>query len=107
MSFFIKIVLTIQVALIYIEIMENSLRSLTWGWGWPMTNISREIESLRRQLLETVDRCSGNFLHPQVLLISQELDLLIVSFQQLQKKKSGPKTHPAICDASRSEASIP
>jgi hypothetical protein len=47
-----------------------------------MNCISGQIETLRKELLETVDRNSGNFLHPHVLRISQELDLLIVRVQQ-------------------------
>jgi hypothetical protein len=47
-----------------------------------MNCISGQIETLRKKLLETVDRNSGNFLHPHVQRLSQELDLLIVHVQQ-------------------------
>ncbi|MGZ4163886.1 MAG: aspartyl-phosphate phosphatase Spo0E family protein [Tumebacillaceae bacterium] len=47
-----------------------------------MNCISGQIETLRKKLLETVDRYSGNFLHPHVQRLSQELDLLIVRVQQ-------------------------
>jgi hypothetical protein len=49
-----------------------------------MNGIAGQIETLRQQLLETVDRYSGDFLHPHVLRVSQELDELIVQFQHLQ-----------------------
>ena len=52
-----------------------------------MNSISGQIETLRQKLLETVDRYSGDFLHPNVLHISQELDLLIVRFQQSERKE--------------------
>jgi hypothetical protein len=50
-----------------------------------MNVISGQIETLRQQLLETVDLYRGDFLHPKVLRISQELDVLIVQVQQLQR----------------------
>ena len=50
-----------------------------------MNVISGQIETLRQQLLETVDLYRGDFLHPNVLRISQELDLLIVKVQRLQR----------------------
>ncbi|PWK12786.1 aspartyl-phosphate phosphatase Spo0E family protein [Tumebacillus permanentifrigoris] len=49
-----------------------------------MNGIAGQIETLRLQLLETVDRYSGDFLHPNVLRVSKELDELIVQFQHLQ-----------------------
>lgn len=49
-----------------------------------MNGIAGQIETLRQKLLETVDRYSGDFLHPHVLRISQELDELIVKLQRMQ-----------------------
>jgi hypothetical protein len=49
-----------------------------------MQGMSGEIEDLRQQLQEVVDRHQGDFLHPQVLKLSQELDRLIVVAQQGQ-----------------------
>lgn len=58
-----------------------------------MNCLSGQIETLRQQLLETVDHCSGDFLNPDVLRISQELDLLIVQVQREQRQlKEGTET---------------
>ncbi|MGB8957089.1 MAG: aspartyl-phosphate phosphatase Spo0E family protein [Tumebacillaceae bacterium] len=51
-----------------------------------MNCLSGQIETLRQQLLETVDHYSGDFLNPDVLRISQELDLLIVEVQRGQRR---------------------
>ncbi|MFD2171427.1 Spo0E family sporulation regulatory protein-aspartic acid phosphatase [Tumebacillus lipolyticus] len=53
-----------------------------------MNCISGQIETLRQKLNETVDSYRGDFLHPNVLRVSQELDMLIVKMQHL-KRKSG------------------
>jgi len=69
-----------------------------------MNGITGQIEALRQKLLETVDIYRGDFLHPSVISISQELDLLIVRVQRLrmmeansgQQKKNkltSPPTH--------------
>ncbi|WP_152559305.1 aspartyl-phosphate phosphatase Spo0E family protein [Tumebacillus flagellatus] len=61
-----------------------------------MIGMAGQIEILRQQLLETVDRCSGDFLHPSVLRVSQELDELIVQFQQLQRLEHLRRREPTI-----------
>ena len=63
-----------------------------------MNCLSGQIETLRQQLLETVAHYSGDFLTPDVLRLSLELDLLIVQVQRKQRRI-------AICfDACHSEA---
>jgi hypothetical protein len=57
-----------------------------------MSSISLQIEILRQKLLETVEYYRGDFLHPNVLRISQELDLLIVRVQEerrLEQRSTG------------------
>ncbi|MBL0388841.1 aspartyl-phosphate phosphatase Spo0E family protein [Tumebacillus sp. ITR2] len=70
-----------------------------------MNGIAGQIESLRQQLLEMVDSCSGDFLHPHVLRVSQELDELIVQFQRLQVLEHKSRRELSIYDACLSEAS--
>ncbi|WP_227874216.1 aspartyl-phosphate phosphatase Spo0E family protein [Tumebacillus algifaecis] len=55
-----------------------------------MNSISLQIETLRQKLLETVDSYRGDFLHPNVLRISQELDMLIVEVQSGERKQRQP-----------------
>jgi len=52
-----------------------------------MSGISLQIETLRQKLLEMVDVHRGDFLHPNVLRISQELDLLIVRVQEMRRRE--------------------
>ncbi|HEU4963072.1 MAG TPA: aspartyl-phosphate phosphatase Spo0E family protein [Bacilli bacterium] len=51
-----------------------------------MNGSVEQIENLRQKLIEVVDHHCGDFLHPNVLKISQELDLLIVRVQESRKK---------------------
>lgn len=55
-----------------------------------MNSISGQIETLRQKLLETVDSYRGDFLHPNVLRISQELDTLIVHVQRRKQQQGQP-----------------
>lgn len=55
-----------------------------------MNSISGQIETLRQKLLDTVDRYRGDFLHPNVLRISQELDTLIVHVQRRKHQAQSP-----------------
>lgn len=53
-----------------------------------MNCAAEQIETLRQKLLEVVDRHCGDFLHPNVLKVSQELDLLIVQVQESRLTES-------------------
>ncbi|KEO81941.1 hypothetical protein EL26_18105 [Tumebacillus flagellatus] len=85
--------LTKWLLLIYSVFMENTHKK---DRGGTMIGMAGQIEILRQQLLETVDRCSGDFLHPSVLRVSQELDELIVQFQQLQRLEHLRRREPTI-----------
>ena len=78
------------------------------GVGWMAMNVlSGKIEALRQQLMETVDHCCGDFLNPDVLRISQELDLLIVEMQREKRVPKYPHLSVVSDDACLSEASEP
>jgi hypothetical protein len=58
-----------------------------------MNCITGQIEALRQKLLETVDIYRGDFLHPSVIRISQELDVLIVAVQRLRMMEENSGHH--------------
>lgn len=68
-----------------------------------MNSISGQIETLRQKLLETVDRYRGDFLHPNVLRISQELDTLIV---HVQRRKQHQAQSPAAANREPGHAGL-
>jgi len=75
-----------------------------------MSQIGVQIELLRQQLQEAVAEHRGDFLHPRVLRLSQELDVLILRVQKLEhtqrqhEKERMHRTRPT-CDPSPWEAS--